>query len=588
MAQVIPKVIPSKILKLSCLTKKNGSISFHFKLPKDGLALRSVRITNGLPEFTFVASRNVPTIQEEDIATAFRLAQEDKRPEFFYLEYPPNHPLSGRWHKQYSPDWLRWTGIGKVLARADWNMKCLNIGARSNEEKTKLSSWSFTSKLTGLATTMDFPNDEECNNCSVILSCDSARVQKNDEEFLFTEDPKMIITYGSRKLYSKYISEILPSIAYHDEPNFLKVQEVIKLVLAVEWLCNEKGIEVNREWMMKHTTKPSLSRKANKQIEHGARNELPDDMIPEMQTSSQPPTDVSVTTFEAGKNKFLTSLHNTKRFYGYCNYQEFVFFQEDAKPGPSVNLLMISTSHTTSAGNLHIVKSIPVSDQASLLEQLAYIKQKVLKCESYEKGKSAWPAHGLTNIEDSNLTDGKLKIKISRNANHVPPLALPSTTETTEVAAAIDDYDLIFNGMDPKKMPIPSASGLIFPDVETWNELVEELSEHRPLIIQFPCSVMMDPIAGGGVATSSIPVREEPLPRREVRVPQKSASCFSSYSHNSVSVRAENGTIKGMLLVIQLAIIFIIFCIVQLKLIANLRKFPKYFLVNGTNKAKSQ
>jgi len=544
MAQVIPKVLPTKSWKLACVKKRDGNISFHFKLPKEGLSLRSVRVTNGVPEFTFVPSRNVPTIQEEDIATAFRLAQENKRPEFFYLEYPPYHPLRGRWYKGFSPAWLRWTGVGKVLARADWSMKCLNIGARSNEEKTKFTSWSFTSKLTGLATKMDFLK-EEVSVPRVLMSCDHARVQKNEEEIKFPEDPKIIINHESSKTYSKYVSEIFPSIAYHDEPNFLKVQEVIKLVLAVEWLCKENGIEVSQEWMMKHTAKPSRTKNLNKHIEYDTRYELPTDMVPALKNSFQPPTDVSVATYEAGKNKFLTSLHKTKRFYGYLNLHEFKFFRVDGMPGPSVNLLNISTTHTSPAGECQVVQSIPVSDQASLFEQLEYIKQKVMlhvPDEKQDKNRSA------VKIEDSLLKDNKLRIKVSRKTYPTPPLALPLSTETKEITAAMDDYDLIFNGMDPK-MPIPSPSGLMFPDVETWNELVEELSERPPLMLQFPCSALMDSVAGGGVVTSSIPVRQEPLPVREVKPPIRVSHCYSSHSRESVSVKAKNDTLRGKLLI---------------------------------------
>ena len=59
--------------------------------------------------------------------------------------------------------------------------------------------------------------------------------------------------------YSKYITDIFDSVAYHDEPLFLKVQEIVKLVLAVEWL-NEKLKQMDKSfshiWMNKHLNKP--------------------------------------------------------------------------------------------------------------------------------------------------------------------------------------------------------------------------------------------------------------------------------------------------------------------------------------------
>ena len=45
-----------------------------------------------------------------------------------------------------------------------------------------------------------------------------------------------------------------PSIAYHDEPLFLKMQELIKLILAAEWLMDEKAVKISREWMMRYST----------------------------------------------------------------------------------------------------------------------------------------------------------------------------------------------------------------------------------------------------------------------------------------------------------------------------------------------
>ena len=56
----------------------------------------------------------------------------------------------------------------------------------------------------------------------------------------------MKIVDASNSLYSKYISEIYPSIAYHDEPRFLKMQELIKLILAAEWLT-EKGVRKSEQ-----------------------------------------------------------------------------------------------------------------------------------------------------------------------------------------------------------------------------------------------------------------------------------------------------------------------------------------------------
>ena len=112
----------------------------------------------------------------------------------------------------------------------------------------------------------------------------------------------MKIVDDSNSLYSKYISEIYPSVAYHDEPHFLKMQELIKLILAAEWLI-EKGVRVSKKWMMAHTAKP---RQVEKAIEGGAESHQdkvkspPKEMIPSQPaTVKVPSSDVSVKTLEA-------------------------------------------------------------------------------------------------------------------------------------------------------------------------------------------------------------------------------------------------------------------------------------------------
>ena len=79
-----------------------------------------------------------------------------------------------------------------------------------------------------------------------IRLCESAKVQKDENEMVFPEEPKMKIIADTNLLYSKYVSEIYPGVAYHDEPRFLKIQELIKLILAAEWLT-EKGVRVSKK-----------------------------------------------------------------------------------------------------------------------------------------------------------------------------------------------------------------------------------------------------------------------------------------------------------------------------------------------------
>ena len=156
---------PTEASVSSTLTKElekdvNNGYAFRFKLPSDGLSLRSVAIVDGAPELRFAASPKVPTISEEDMAVAIRLAAEGKRPEFFYIGIPFG-PFSGRRYKRYIPQWLRGTSFGESLADADWNMKCLGLGARAKDHESPFSAWQETSNLDNLATHLDFPEEKQ-------------------------------------------------------------------------------------------------------------------------------------------------------------------------------------------------------------------------------------------------------------------------------------------------------------------------------------------------------------------------------------------------------------------------------------------
>ena len=320
-------------LRMSVCTKvdSNGIVTFPFKLPEDGLALRSVGIVDGVPELRFDASPKVPTISEQDVAVAFRLAEENERPCFFYTPFPSINPLlqGSRFFMNYSPAWLKGTGIGELLAEADWNMKCLQVGTRTNKEKTVFKSWPKTSKLQGLATSLDFPKDGTAG--PIIMSCDHAKVQKSNNEIYFPEEPSMKITADFNSLYSKYITDIYRSVGYHDEPLLLKMQELIKLILAVEWLYKEKGVRVDEDWMMKHTCSPKDPVKVEGCIKSNERKAPPYDMIPRLDMFKRPRSDVTAETREAEMYKHLETKCGVNRRFGYYNFAgaEVVMFNED-------------------------------------------------------------------------------------------------------------------------------------------------------------------------------------------------------------------------------------------------------------------
>ena len=230
-------------------------VAFRFKFPDDGLALHAVDLIDGVPKLRFIASPKVPAICEEDVALCVRLSQEGRRPQFAYLRFPFNHPFYGRHYKWYQPTYLRGTSVGELLAEADWLMKCLNVGVRSDASKTRFWSWNRTSQLEGLATKSDFFEDQLVG--SVFMSCKSVEVQKGNKEMIFG-DPKMRINATNNSTYSKYITENFDSVAYHDAPLFLKMKELIKLILAIEWL-KEEGVTFSRQWVMEHANKSQKS-----------------------------------------------------------------------------------------------------------------------------------------------------------------------------------------------------------------------------------------------------------------------------------------------------------------------------------------
>ena len=495
---------------------KDSDIAFLFKLPKDDLALRSARFIDGVPEFLFDASRKVPTLQEEDVATAFRLAQEKKRPEFFYRDFPLTHPLfPSRKFMQYSPAWLRWTEVGKLLADADWKMKCMHIGARSDEDKTSFESWSHSSYLDDLATHLDFPEDNSPG--SIIMSCEYAEVEKNDDEIWFPEEPKMRIIDQSSSLYSKYITECYPSIAYHDEPKFLKVRELIKLVLAVEWLYNEKGVRMNQEWVRKHTSQPT----DGSCFEFKASKEPARDMIPVLDKStSQPTSDVMVKTWEAEMYRMLSK--ESKRYYGYYDFghAEMVMFQEDGTKCPPRRCLKVFQESFFIIGNNSIKTEkgwiyLPMAESAEQLTHIRDFFHSLLPKNDQSMITYPIPASIESTIED--CIDGSiLELKFTNSLKPCPPLVLPPMKKIIVIKATLNNYDKLFASEDPNQPIIPEIPGICeaaIPNVNSWSELISELTVPSPQVWLLPFTGIGTPTAAGGVTTDKFEVRSKPCPK---------------------------------------------------------------------------
>ena len=323
-------------------------------------------------------------------------------------------------------------------------MKCLSIGARSNDDKTQFWGWQKTSKLEGLATSMDFPSLGEAAGGSIIMSCKSVEVEETDDDLIFVGEPKMAIQNQTSPTYSNYITTHYDSVAYYDEPLFLKMKELIKLILAMEWL-KDHGIKFNREWITEHTQRnPSSSSKA---IEI-----------------------VDATMTENLLKKFTDTLKS----------------------------LAIPINETqqipTHAG--------PVN-----------ISMKMLKLEK-----------GLAiEMTKSDQTEESLSIKVSAN-----------------------DYDMLYNNIDPK-IPFGNSAGKpISPDVQTWSELFAET-------VPWPMVWLVPPedkgnevlVSSGGVSTDRIPVTKKEPTSTSVKVPSKEPKKESQYIVEGDKVGVKASKVKS-------------------------------------------
>jgi hypothetical protein len=393
-----------------------------------------VAIENDTPKLIFDAALKTPTLTEEDVGVVCQLACEGKRPEFFYCGIPGHHPYHGRQYKHYSPQKIRGTSVGELLAEVDWTMKCLHIGARSDKTKERFWAWQEDSKLEGLADRLDFPQEQLGG--SVIMSCDSVEVAKTENEMIFLTEPKMKITDDSSSSYTNYITDIYPSIAYYDEPLFLKMQELIKLILAVEWLRDRK-VRFSRPWMMECFA--PQSQKASKAIEVRSKG-LGEDEVREI------------------LGNFVKQLPET-------SHKEVLT--------PSLGSFMVDT----------------------VVEKTVAENGIEIKC--------------TTTVVPSSLTS-------------------PEVKETTIIRASVNDYDMLYSGMDPNTPIIPELPGhkdkKIVPNVNSWSELFAE-TVPWPRVWKHPHDTDALFSASGGVSTSSIP-ESTPVAARtqsDIKVPSREA-----------------------------------------------------------------
>ena len=228
----------------------DDGFTFPIGRPSGGRTLRSVAIVHGVPEIRFDQCDHTPSLTEDEVAAVCRLVSEGKRPQFTFIAIPLGHPFFGRQYKQYNPPWLNGTALGELLFEVDWKMKCLSIGLQTDQAKSVFFSREKFSKTKGLATYLDF--DSLGTDGSFFLSSEDVPVGLYDDELVFNADPKLSINDDILPNYSKYICRVLPQIAKYDEPLFTKLQEVLKMLLAAEWL-RDKGIEMSEKWIQNAT-----------------------------------------------------------------------------------------------------------------------------------------------------------------------------------------------------------------------------------------------------------------------------------------------------------------------------------------------
>ena len=523
-----------------CMTAsstENGRFLFHLNLP-EGLSLHSVGIVDGKPELRFGASPKTPSITEEEFAVALRLASEGERPEFFYIPILPGHPFYGRQFKQYKPQWLRGTTFGETFAEADWKMKCLHIGAKSDESKSEFCAWQKDSGLTGLATRFDFRNDK--SHGSIIMSCRSVKVQKSDDELLFKGEPKMRINDESNMRYSKYISRILPAVAYYDEPLFLKLRELFKLVLAAEWLV-EKGVKVDEEWMMRRSrptvqsNQQQLALKATEEGETGCSLEEtgmvpgpPSEMIPQVVGFTPPNSNVAVNTKEAELNRSVTQ-QGVRRRYGWYDrgLNEGVMFDQDGTLYAQKRSMKMVIKNSTSVNgkltedesmrlHLALALNIPLPQMSDFGQFLA---QLMPSQNAHQEITNALGQISADINHKMSVSESGVQFNTTRVFKPSGSLASPCIEETTTVKISVDDFDMLYSDLDPNQPIWPEIQGkreAVIPNVTSWSELYNE-TVPWPHTWQSPYIGVGEPVASGGVSSRGISVREEAVKPKAVK-----------------------------------------------------------------------
>ena len=516
----------------------DDGFAFQFKPFIEKQSLRSVAInSNGVPELRFDISPQNLSLTEEDVAVICRIASKGERPNFTYLAIDESHPFYGRQYMIYDPPWLKGTSVGDVLSEVDWKMKCLRVGAQTDKTKSVYFSREKTSVTRGMATYMDFADDNPDSPGYIFTRCAGVAVQTYDDELVFCNDPKLRIDYHKSQPYSEYITRVLPLIAEHDESAFLKLQEIIKMILAAEWL-KKNGIQMSKKWMKTYKrgrrTSQAISVDRHK---FDCRRLLSEtkESIPENRKF------VDISMNEDERQRSRQADHVSAMYYGWYDNGsgEMVQFWEDGKCYKEYQSLRTYNEIVVTINGQTVNKEVWLANFGILLpnrlriEDVWKLQDKLLALKEKQECSVDFGPLSLDIKVDSRTDEKGRELSLTCNIQacffkNSTSMALSSMKITAKIRESTSDWDFIYRGLNPQKpmMPVPDVLDQrpFVPKETSWNELFSETVPWPRVWL----STSEGPgllSATGGVRTDVIPTTEKP---RDGTCTRKAGSEYSS------------------------------------------------------------
>ena len=506
----------------------DDGFAFRFEPSAEKQSLRSVAIDSyGVPELRFDSSTQTLSLTEEDVAVICRLVSEGERPNFTYHGIDDrSHPFFGRQYMVYDPPWLKGTTVGEVLSEVDWKMKCLNVGAQTDKTGSVFFSREKASVTKGLATVLDFADEKPDSPGYIFTRCAGVKVQTYDDELVFWNDPKLTIDCYKSPLYSEYITRVLPLIAEHDEQSFLRLQEIIKMVCAAEWL-KEKGIEMSEKWMKALTSGKNTAVSVRGKGNAGSGNRQLLSEIKNSISQVRQTVDISMNADERKGSKQLAD-PDANRYYGWYDNGsgEMVQFQEDGEWYKECQSLRRYNEVTVTANGRTVGREvwlqnfgIPLPNKMRI-EDIWNLEREIttLKTNGYNIIGPVSADIQVKNFTEEKGRETSLIAEITQGGYLQPPGEAPSKFQLTVlIRESTTDWDYIYQGLNPQKpmMPLPNiVDAPVVPKETSWNELYSETVPWPRVWVSSPDGEGVLS-AAGGVRTDVIP--KEEVPRDGVR-----------------------------------------------------------------------